>query len=699
MNVTIKHISFFIALLFSIEVVSMSRQPPTIEDGSNEELGYCNNYDPNKRPYFGDMHTHTGLSLDAAQFGVRNDTSKAYEFAKGQTIGLPPYDSDGNPTRFTTLERPLDFAGISDHAEFLAETDICFEKDSLQYLSPYCITARGTPDGGGLLDTLSFILLLGLPLSAPNAVLDGSVCTLNPKKCKKIESEVWSSIQQAAEDHYDRSRACSFTSFVGYEWTGTPNFGNQHRNVFFKNQNVPERPISYFDAPQQTELWTMLDQECTDAGTGCEVLTIPHNSNLGNGDFFKPEIRSGVPYDSATAAQRQRLEPIVEIYQHKGASECINSSASYGSNDELCDFELIIDDICELDGNDSEECLPLCSDFNLLLGGGLTGACVEPSEFVRGGLRRGLEEYQRVGVNPFKFGFIGSTDNHNATPGEVDEKGWLGHVGTNDDNVEERITVSDLVNSPIIDVAATLIPGVDALLGIGSVSVYSPGGLAVVWSEQNTRNALFENMKKKETYATSGPRMLVRTFSGDNIPNDLCSRPDFVQSGYQNGVPMGSDLPSNTESPKIAIHASMDSGTPNNPGNPLEKLQVVKGWVDDNGVSHERVYDVAGDTTDYGNDIGVDLTTCSSTRSVFSNLCTVWQDPDFNKNHSTFYYTRVVEVPSCRWSKLQCNAEFQQRNVSCNSLDVDSPLQACCDGSLPDTIQERAWTSPNWFKS
>lgn len=666
------------ALIF---LTAFSPPPPPPEEPA---MGDCENHDPLKRVYWGDTHVHTTLSLDAAQHGVRKTPDQAYQYAKDH--------------------QNLDFVGLSDHSEYLAETDVCFNKDSLAYFGPYCTFMRGSKSGATVVDTVGFLLGAGTVGIEGGRLEFVSVCTLFPALCRDRLNEVWAEVQASADRHYApyNGGGCGFTTFVGYEWTGSPGFDNEHRNVFFKDENVPQLPTSFFEAPTPEELWARLDAQCH-SGNDCEVLTIPHNSNLGGGEMFNPtsegSLGSRTPYSYDLALQRARMEPLVEIYQHKGASECTVGKVPYASNDEFCAFELVKPEICEAgEGWTRDGCTPLCSDYQLLLGGSFTGACVEPSDFIRSALRRGLAEQRRIGANPFQFGFIGSTDTHNGTPGDTAEKNWQGGLGNNDDELRERIGTVSFQDNAIVALAADLIPGVNAMQGFGQASVYSPGGLAAVWSEQNSRHALFEAMQRREAFGTSGTRITLRTFTGPDVPANICSQSSFARAGYSSGVPMGGELLASSNPTKVAVSAMMAPDSM-----PLQRVQVVKGWIDGNGETHEKVYNVAGDLTDYGSDPGVDLNTCASTRSSgYTSMCVVWQDPDFDAQESAFYYTRVLENPSCRWSKMQCNDALvgkSEAEIDLIAADPEHPLHNCVNGSMPETIQERAWSSPVWYQA
>jgi hypothetical protein len=348
------------------------------------------------------------------------------------------------------------------------------------------------------------------------------------------------------------------------------------------------------------------------------------------------------------------MEPLVEVYQHKGSSECMNGlSGVLGAPDEQCEFEI------RRRGTIND-----CGD-----GTGQQGAvdrgCVSRLDFVRGALLAGLQEEDRLGVNPYRLGFVGSTDTHNGTPGFTDEWAWGGHQGKNDG------TPAALLG--------------DSAIGGGGI-VYSPGALAGVWAEENSRSSIFDALRRKETFATSGTRLSVRVFGGWDLPDGLCTNANFTQIGYQRGVPMGGILaarPASASAPTFAITALRDPGTLDHPGTQLQRLQVIKGWIED-GAAHQQVYDVAGDAN---NGASVDLASCTPQGAGADALCTVWTDPAFNPTQLAFYYVRVLENPSCRWNTWLCNR-----------LSPESRPPACDDPAVPKTIQERAWTSPIWYE-
>jgi hypothetical protein len=589
----------------------------------------CAEHDPLRRAYFGDLHVHTRYSLDASTQGTRTTPGDAYRFARGEPLGIQPWSEDATPGRSVQLRRPLDFAAVTDHAEYFGETTICNSTAFRGYDSLMCTVYRNWP-------RVAFALMNAR--RTPFAL-----CGLQQRECRRAASLPWTDARNAAEEAYDRSAACAFTTFVGYEWTGY-----SHRNVLFSGAAVPKLPASSRDYPNEVGLWSFLEKHCRDSGAGCDFVVIPHNSNISSGLTFQTHKPDGAPLDPAQARRRARNEPLVEIMQHKGSSECQTGA---GTADELCGFEAIpYDDL-------AARFVPFMKKPPA------------PINFTRTALGAGLLLQTQIGANPFHFGVIGSTDTHLGTAGLVYEEQYPGHGGA---GIPIGDTLPDVLLDPI---------------------EYNPGGLAVLWAEENTRESLFAAMQRREAYATSGPRIVFRFFAGWDLPDDLCGRADFVARGYRHGVPMGGDLPpapARAHAPAIAAWALQDAGVPQHPGTPLARLQVIKLWVE-NGEVRERVVEIAGQREPGA---AVDPQTCTTSGAGQRELCAVWRDPQFDSGAPAVYYGRVVENPTCRWSTRACN----QAGIDCASpSSVRRGWEGCCDPHYPKTTQERAWTSPIWY--
>ncbi len=605
----------------------------------------CADRDPLRRPFFGDIHVHTAYSFDASTQDTRNTPADAYRFAKGEKMRIQPYDEAGRPMRQVQLERPLDFAVVTDHAELLGETHICLTPGVPGYGSLICRIHRNLPG-------LAMQLISGRTMVMKSR---WGICGDDGAFCHEKARNIWQAIRDAAEDAQDRTPACRFTSFVGYEWTATVGTGgNLHRNVVFKSARVPDLPVSWVETPSAAHLWDELETRCIEGLAGCDALTIPHNSNLSRGRIFAtPALETpddvDQPIDAALARRRARFEPLVEMMQHKGDSEC---SAEWATSDEACGFEALPYD-------------SFGAKFSFLV----PKQAPTRNMFVRDALLQGLLQQEELGANSLKFGVIASTDTHIAAPGLTREKDHPGHGGAG--------------------MGANEIQA----MGFPDDLEYNPGGLAVVYAEENSRAALFDAMRRRETYGTSGTRPTVRFFGGFDYPADVCSRSDLVATGYAGGVPMGGDLDSAAArkrgAPRFIVSALRDPGTPDTPGTPLQRIQIIKGWVEE-GEVRERVIDVAGGA----NQASVDLRTCAPLGTGHDSLCTRWVDDDFDPDAPAFYYARVLENPTCRWSQYVCN----DAGVDCSDpATVPSGLLGCCSEEHRPVIQERAWTSPMWY--
>ena len=441
----------------------------------------CDQYDPLRVPLFGDTHIHTTYSFDANVRGTRLGHEAAYDFARGEPIGIQPYDEEGNSLRTIQRERPLDWVAISDHAEFFGTVVQCTDPTQPSYDHPQCELYRGGP----LEAFANFGLLTSDP---PETVSHPELCGEGGALCQEAGMEIWQKIQEDAEAFHDASSACEFSALLGYEWTPNPNTYNLHRNIIFKGDVVPDHAASYFDYHHVEDLWEHLRSECIDADTGCDALTIPHNSNLSDGRFFKPEDKNGDPIDAAYAEERAFMEPIFEIYQHKGDSECLPGEMI---SDELCGFEKL----------PYHNFASITVDFYTE---------PNPKDFLRSAYGQGMQHQRELGVNPFKHGIVASTDTHLAAPGHISEKAYAGHG-----NVGKGATATEFE------------------VGLVDYPANSGGGLAAVWAEENSREAIFNAMRRKETYGTSGPQIVVRFFGGWSYPADMCDDVEFAELGYR----------------------------------------------------------------------------------------------------------------------------------------------------------------------
>jgi hypothetical protein len=618
----------------------------------------CLDRNPLRNAYFGDLHVHTAASSDAWMFGVRLDANDAYRYAFGESVHLYPNDEQDRPTREVRIDRPLDFAAVTDHAEFLAEGKLCIDPNAPGYDGEFCQTFRkGEARAPQLI----------AQIMSPVTWRDDEVCGEDNMRCAAASKEMWQRNIDAAEEWNDRSDACERTTFVAYEYSSFRMGSNLHRNVIFKNEVVPRQPISYLDAHREWELWDLLDRGCRESGRGCDVLAIPHNSNISNGRMFEVGYpgASSKEDQAARATLRIEMEPIIEIFQHKGDSECRNGLPGVlDSVDELCDFERFENMAFERIAGDEEvgECYEGPFADNLPRMG---PTCVSKLSYVRNALTEGLAEEERIGVNPFKFGISASTDTHNALAGGVEERSFPGHLGKGDETASQRTSYDGAI------------PG---------NANNNPGGLIGVWAEENDRAAIFDAMKRKEVFGTSGPRIVPRFFGGFDLPEDLCASGGGVARADAAGVAMGGDLPAtsaSTAAPRFLAYALADAGTETYPGNPLQRLQIIKGWIDDEGERREQVYDVAGDAN---NGASVDTATCETSGPGFDQLCAVWSDPDFDARRRAVYYMRAVENPSCRYTAWQCIG-----------LSGDDRPADCDDPKRKNVIHERAWTSPIWY--
>ena len=613
---------------------------------------------PERNAYFGDLHVHTKYSFDAYAFGTLATPYDAYRFAKGEAIKHPAgFDLQ--------LHAPLDFYGVTDHGFFMgvapvaADTSTDFSKHSFAQV----VHDLNAPDNMDRWSVLDRMRSFGLARALAFAIVEGEV---DPEEPLAITRSAWADSIEAADLHNDPGR---FTTFVAYEYTATADDnGSLHRNVVFEGSDrVPEVPFSRMHSLNAEDLWDWMD---TLREAGVESLAIPHNSNKSNGHMFKLEDWAGDPIDDEYAVQRIRNEPLVEITQIKGTSE---THPALSSRDEWASFELV---------------------STRGVGMGKPVASKPEGSYVREAMRHGLELEAQGVTNPFSFGFIGSSDTHVAAS-QNDEANFSSKLGvlSADGELRGSVPVGFLESTLMGFLPGQSVAEVDGESYLGSQQTeFGASGLAAVWAEENTRESIYAAIRRKETFATSGPRMRLRFFAGYGLPDDLLEMTDGVAQAYAGGVTMGADLKPNLigdesvvsqdSQPKFVIWAQADANSA-----PLQRLQVIKGWVDAAGETFEDVIDVAcaggvpvNAATNRCPDNGatVNLSNCSySARTGSAELSVVWTDPNFEPSERAFYYARVLENPTCRWNTWDAiRAGTKPRS------------------DLAATLQERAWSSP-----
>jgi len=567
--------------------------------------------------YWGDTHLHTYLSADAFSLGTLTTPDTAYRFAKGETVRA----TGGEEVR---LRRPLDFLMVSDHAENLGVVPRLAAGD------PELLESN---DGRRILELLNARpplpdLLRAESLEEYEA---GTRALGNAKQAMGADygldddfvRDVWKGVIEAAEKHNDPGR---FTTFVGYEYTSSPGL---HRNVMFAGgpeHTLRARPFSSRDSKNPEDLWAYL--ESYREMTGSDVISIPHNSNLSRGGMFKKVSYAGEPLNREYARVRSSIEPIIEVTQIKGDSETF---PSISPTDEFADHETYFHFSAPQTEADARQ------------------------SYARGALKTGLALGAELGVNPYKFGMIGSTDSHTGLA-TADEDNFWGKLGSTEPNPYRARAQAQ----------------------------YASSGYAAVWATENSRDAIFAALKRREVYATTGPRITLRFFGGwDYAASDALS-PNLAEIGYRKGVPMGGDLVqyAGREAPSFLVSAVKDPD-----GGNLDRVQIIKGWRDAEGRLHEKVHDVVwsgermigedGKLPAVGSTVG--LETASYVNSIGSaSLSTRWTDPAFNPHEAAFYYVRVIQIPTPRWTTY--DAKFYNL------------------GDVPrEVIQERAYSSPIWY--
>lgn len=581
-------IGFGIALFFALSCASC--HPVSSGGAAKISNAKCVDFNPEYNLYWGDLHVHTAYSMDAYAFGTTSKPSDAFAFAKGQPT---QYLSDTDPV---TLNRPLDFAAVTDHAETFGVMHICTEAHH-QNNSEYCQKLRSLSGTDPEKSQEMFRDFL-LPVIAGETPKPSILCAQKGIDCDAAALRQWGNIQSFANE---ADTPCDFSAFIGYEWSATPGSAHWHRNLIFKGKSVTKGLVDYVTYPTPEQMWAELETQCRPEEQ-CDVLAIPHNTNLSEGGGFDVENAAGIDI-----RRRAKYERLIEITQSKGTSECLNENwDDYGSD---CGFEtfLLPKTKAALAGDPSRRV-----DFN--------------QSFTRNILSRGLQYYRENDgdINPLQLGIIGSTDNHTATPGLVEEAFWRGDAWGGGDQFRPR------------------------WLARGD---YNPGGLVAVWSPQNTRGDVFGALKSRRAYATSGTRIFMRFSSLKNDASSLS-----CEDQVKNGSPMGSTIKQFvSDKPKFVIQARQDIA-------PLARVQIVKGTLKSGKISEQVI---AVRIQDEG----------------FSNACETWADPDFDPKEPAYWYVRVEEVETPRWSKMVCE-----------------DLERCADFPKEDRmIRERAWSSPIWY--
>jgi len=544
----------------------------------------CPQYQPGiKQVYWGDLHVHSAYSLDAWGYGTAATPAQAYAFARGGTIKL-------TPSLTAQLERPLDFMAVTDHAEWFNLLYICTDPEWSD--DAYCniMTEKNNRQDGP--EVFAEYVLPTITKAQPKPT---PICINDPSHCDKTMKSQWQRIQNQSNAAND---PCQFTTFVGFEWSATPEFSHNHRNVIFRSDVVPKQAIDYMNFPSPEQLWNQLDQNCRPED-GCQALVIPHNTNMGDGKSFEVETAS-----DQLLSLRAKYEKLIEIHQEKGNSECL---PAFGQTDEDCNFELYL----------TKNSKPMSADdYSLEQWEKMR------SGYVRGLLKKGLVAYQKSAekkLNPLKMGIIGSTDNHAATGGLVEENQWKGSV----------FGIGNLDRSMIR-------------------ASWNPGGLVGVWAEENTRDSLFAALQRREVYGTSGPRIQVRLQASTKKLDCQIANPDDT-------IVMGGELSKATHAPHFQVEVLYDK-------TPIQSIEIIKGELR-NGV-------LAESRSTIWEDPKAGLTVCAT-----------WQDVDFDATAPAFWYARVIEAATPRWSAVHCKQESR-----CDEFP-----------NAEKTIQERAWTSPIWY--
>ena len=575
----------------------------------------------NRQVLFGETHLHTVLSFDAYIFGNRNTPEDAYRYAKGETIK--------HPAGFEmTLSEPLDFQSVTDHAIYLGMLPAMHDPKQQVSKHPISLEMRKANTQMERIGAFQKLFPYLNKNDKPDDLVDVD-----------IMKSAWQEIIDTANRHNEPGK---FSTLIGYEYTSGPENQNLHRNVFFRGDSAPVLPFSRIMSPNPEDLWVWMDAL---REKGMDSIAVPHNANGSNGLMFMTQKTDGSPMDAEYAETRMRNEPIVEVTQVKGDSE---THPLLSPNDEYADFETM--------------------PFRI---GGWTPSKPDGS-YVRQAYLRGLEMQAQGKGNPYKFGLIGASDTH-VGAGAFDEDNYWSKIGLVDSDGQLRGSVP--LDKPNED---------GSIYNANNFHTWGASGLAAVWADANTREDIFDAMRRKETYATTGPRIKLRFFASTDFSRNIENRSDMVKRAYKEGVSMGGDLAvTGDASPEFLVWAMRDAKSYG-----LQRLQMVKGWLKADGSSAEKVFDIAcaGDQKpgrDHrcpDNGAKVDVKTCKATAKTSANeLKTVWRDPEYKAGQQAFYYVRVMENPSCRWSTW-------------DALRAGVPPRP----DVEATIQERAYASPIW---
>jgi len=626
--------------------------PAVSKNDQSRPLSSRSEANPDRNAYFGDMHVHTTLSFDASAFGTTASPADAYRYAQGEAIRHP----GGFEVQLT---QPLDFYAVTDHGVFLGlineASDTGTPVSQYDFAKPYHNINEKVD--GGLLDLNNRSkLFYGFVSDVVANLLDG---TIDETFVNQVSHSAWAATIAAADEAYQPGK---FTTFAGYEFTSsTTERGALHRNVIFRGtERLPAQPFSRFNSINPEGLWDWMDAL---RAQGVESLAIPHNSNGSNGAMFAFTDWAGNAIDPEYADRRLRNEPLVEITQVKGTSD---THPSLSKNDEWADFEIF----------------PMRTSTKI--------PSNPPGSYVRDAWQRGLSIAKKNGGNPYKFGVIGSSDTHTGAA-SLEEDNYFGKIGSFDDTAEKRGSIpASFLYGTLIKVAAPAMAeevGEQTYLDFSGYKYWGASGIAGVWAEENTREAIYDALRRKETFATSGTRIKVRFFAGYKLADAQLASPDLIKNAYESGTTMGGTLQAEGDrQPTFLTWAVADPNTAQ-----LQRVQIIKGWLE-NDEHQEQVYDVAcsdGLSVDPqthrcpDNGAQVNLDDCSRTADVGAReLKTLWQDPDFTPGQEAFYYVRVLENPVCRWSTWDAIRAGETPR-----------------SDLPATIQERAWSSPIWYSA